>query len=259
MKPDDLKIALLIDGDNAPPDLISDILLEASKHGRITIKRVYGDWSLPNAKSWANHCKHYGLKPIQQFAYVKGKNSTDTALIIDAMDILHSRLVNGFCLVSSDSDYTGLANRIREQGLFIMAIGADKTPEAFVKVCEEFVYTETFKSHLSQEVAPVVKPIAPKSPQVSIPTETKKTTTASPQSKKEIPLALIKQAFEQVVDHEGKAHLGGLGSTLKKLDPRFNLKAFGLKTLSSLLKTLDKHFVVEINKKGGHSVVKLKK
>ncbi|MDR3182054.1 MAG: NYN domain-containing protein, partial [Planctomycetaceae bacterium] len=123
------KIAVLIDGDNAESKLIEHILDAAGKHGTTTIKRAYGDWSEPQLKSWREKLNAYAIRPIQKFAYTKGKNSTDSELIIDAMDILHSRLVDGFCIVSSDSDYTGLANRIREAGMFIMGIGRSKTPE----------------------------------------------------------------------------------------------------------------------------------
>src|SRR4028118_1466098 len=139
------KIALLVDGDNAPPKLIRLILEEASKYGKVTIRRVYGDWTTPHMNSWKAQLNEMAFNPIQKFSYTAGKNSTDSALIIDAMDILHDNLVDGFCIVSSDSDYTGLAKRIREEGIFAMGIGEKKTPNAFVKSCEIFTFVENLE------------------------------------------------------------------------------------------------------------------
>src|SRR5919112_2349751 len=139
------KIALLVDGDNAQPKLLSAILEEASKYGKVTIRRVYGDWTTPHMNNWKSSLNELAFSPIQKFSYTTGKNSTDSALIIDAMDILHDELVDGFCIVSSDSDYTGLAKRIREEGIFVMGIGEKKTPNAFVKSCEIFTYCENLE------------------------------------------------------------------------------------------------------------------
>src|SRR6476469_8922014 len=139
------KIALLVDGDNASAKLLSLILEEASKYGKVTIRRVYGDWTTPRMNNWKHSLNELAINPIQKFSYTQGKNSTDSALIIDAMDILHDELVDGFCIVSSDSDYTGLAKRIREDGFFVMGIGEQKTPNAFVKSCEIFTYVENLE------------------------------------------------------------------------------------------------------------------
>ena len=136
------KIALLIDGDNAQPSLINKILTEAGKYGSITIRRIYGDWTTANMKGWKDTLNNNAIQPIQQFRYTTGKNATDSAMIIDAMDILHSDQVDGFCLVSSDSDYTRLATRIREMGYFVVGIGKQITPKAFVNACNLFIYTE---------------------------------------------------------------------------------------------------------------------
>src|SRR5687767_2390441 len=138
----DKKIAVLIDGDNADAVLIEQILNEASRFGRVTIKRIYADFTTQQMNGWKDKLNVFAIRPIQKFAYTKGKNSTDSALIIDAMDIMHSKLVDGFCIVSSDSDYTGIAHRVREEGLFVMGIGKSHTPIAFVKACENFTYTE---------------------------------------------------------------------------------------------------------------------
>lgn len=136
------KIAILIDGDNAESALIENYLEEAGRFGRVTVKRIYADWTNPNMKSWKAQLNKFAIRPVQKFAYTTGKNSTDTELIIGAMDLLHSKHVKGFCIVSSDSDYTGLAHRIREEGMFVIGIGKSHTPEAFVKACGNFIFTE---------------------------------------------------------------------------------------------------------------------
>ena len=137
-----MKVALLIDGDNAQPSLIGKILAEVGKYGSITIRRIYGDWTTANMRGWNDTLNNNAIQPIQQFHYTTGKNATDSSLIIDAMDVLHGHLVEGFCIVSSDSDYTRLATRIREMGVFVMGIGKRTTPKAFVNACNVFIYTE---------------------------------------------------------------------------------------------------------------------
>src|SRR5512143_3633488 len=136
------KIAILIDGDNAQSSLLPQMLVEAGRHGQVTVRRIYGDWTTNSMNSWKEILNYHAFQPIQQFRYTVGKNATDSAMIIDAMDILHSGVVDGFCLVSSDSDYTRLATRIRETGIFVMGIGEKKTPKPFVNACDVFVYTE---------------------------------------------------------------------------------------------------------------------
>ena len=136
------RIAMLIDGDNAQPSMIEKMLAETTKYGLITIRRIYGDWTASNMGGWKEVLQTHAIQPIQQFRYTVGKNATDSAMIIDAMDLFYSGNVDGFCLVSSDSDYTRLATRIREQGIFVMGIGKKQTPRAFVNACDLFVYTE---------------------------------------------------------------------------------------------------------------------
>ncbi|HUV16805.1 MAG TPA: NYN domain-containing protein, partial [Pelolinea sp.] len=136
------RLAILIDGDNAQPSLLEKMLSEASKYGTVTVRRTYGDWTTSNMGGWKDTLQTHAIQPIQQFRYTIGKNATDSAMIIDAMDLLHSGTVDAFCLVSSDSDYTRLATRIREKGFFVMGIGQKKTPRAFVNACDVFVYTE---------------------------------------------------------------------------------------------------------------------
>jgi uncharacterized protein (TIGR00288 family) len=141
-------IAVLIDGDNAQAKFMKEMLEEVSKYGKATIRRIYGDWTSSNMNSWKEIVNHHSVSPIQKFSYTTGKNSTDSSLIIDAMDILHSKSVDGFCIVSSDSDYTGLAKRIREEGLFVMGIGRKTTPIAFVNSCEIFTFSENLVAEL---------------------------------------------------------------------------------------------------------------
>src|SRR6185312_9091004 len=151
------RIALLVDGDNAQSKMMDLILEEASKYGKVTIRRVYGDWTTQHMNHWKSLLNEMAFNPIQKFSYTTGKNSTDSALIIDAMDILHARQVDGFCIVSSDSDYTGLAKRIREEGVFVMGIGEKKTPNAFVKSCEIFTYVENLEVTETPEPQPEAK------------------------------------------------------------------------------------------------------
>src|SRR5512136_3291111 len=135
------KIAILIDGNNAQANLLPKMLAEAGKYGQVTVRRIYGDWTTSNMNSWKDVLNYHAVQPVQQFRYTIGKNATDSAMIIHAMDLLHTGVVDGFCLVSSDSDYTRLATRIREAGTFVMGIGEKKTPKPFVNACDVFVYT----------------------------------------------------------------------------------------------------------------------
>ena len=161
------RIAMLIDGDNAQASLLGEMLAEASKYGLVTVRRIYGDWTTPNMGGWKDALNIHAIQPVQQFRYTVGKNATDSALIIDAMDILYTMRVDGFCLVSSDSDYTRLATRIRENRLFVMGIGKQLTPRAFVNACDLFVYEENLPKPLptsSLEMPSSSKPAPPSSP-----------------------------------------------------------------------------------------------
>lgn len=217
------KIALLVDGDNAPPKLIRLILEEASKYGKVTVRRVYGDWTTPQMNSWKSILNEMAFNPIQKFSYTSGKNSTDSALIIDAMDILHDNLVDGFCIVSSDSDYTGLAKRIREEGIFVMGIGEKKTPNAFVKSCEIFTYVE----NLDVSEVPEVREEKPDKKKVQ------KENTRVP-----LNMSLINKAFDMSTNESNEVNISTLGLNLRKLDPSFDPRTFGFKTLTSLFAKL---------------------
>lgn len=219
------KIALLVDGDNAQSKILEDILEEASKYGKVTIRRVYGDWTKPQMNQWKSSLNEMAFNPIQKFSYTTGKNSTDSALIIDAMDILHAELVDGFCIVSSDSDYTGLAKRIREDGIFVMGIGEQKTPAAFVKSCEIFTYVENLDSKTESDDRK----------------EKENKIKQKPINKK-----LISRAFDMSINEGDEAYISTLGSNLRKLDPSFDVRSYGCKTLTQFFMKLP-NFTVKGN------------
>ena len=228
------KIAILIDGDNAQSSLLPQMLVEAGRHGQVTVRRIYGDWTTSSMNSWKEILNFHAFQPIQQFRYTVGKNVTDSAMIIDAMDILHSGVVDGFCLVSSDSDYTRLATRIREAGVFVMGIGEKKTPKAFVNACDLFVYTE----NLVEEK----KAIQKKRTQSS---RTKKTDSEpEPEAEKEEgdPMSVLSQAFEMAVGQDGWARLDVMGNAIYQVDPGFDPRTYGHKQLSRMLNKLKDKF-----------------
>ena len=210
-------MALLIDGDNARPILIQKFLNESGRFGIATIRRIYGDWTTPNMNGWKSALNNHAVQPVQQFRYTVGKNATDSAMIIDAMDILHSGLATGFCIVSSDSDYTRLATRIRESGIFVMGIGDEKTPRPFVNACNIFIYTENL---LEEEASAKKKATAP--------TKRKK--------KQPDPIVMLKEAYEMAAGEDEWAHLGTMGTHLRQIDPSFDPRTFGFRQLSQLIR-----------------------
>jgi hypothetical protein len=232
------RIAMLIDGDNAQPSLISNMLAEVSKYGLVIIRRIYGDWTTANMNGWKDTLQSYAIQPIQQFRYTIGKNATDSAMIIDAMDVLYEKAVDGFCLVSSDSDYTRLATRIREKGIFVMGIGKKTTPRAFVNACDVFVFPE----NLQPETATQQRKPEPRRVSGSAPVEAEQ-----PSSE---PLPLLKRAFDLAVQDDGWAFLGVMGSHVRQLDPSFDPRTYGFKQLSSLVKAYTRVFDLKMGKKG---------
>ncbi len=236
------KIAILIDGDNAQASLLPQMLVEAGKYGQVTVRRIYGDWTTSSMNSWKNILNYHAFQPVQQFRYTVGKNATDSAMIIDAMDILHSNVVDGFCLVSSDSDYTRLATRIRETGIFVMGIGEKKTPKPFVNACDVFVYTENLTP----------------TPKTS---KSRSTRSASKKKKEEPePIPMLKQAFDMAVREDGWASLAMIGNALYQLDPAFDPRTYGHKQLSRLIKNYKTYFEVRAQEANGSTLfyVKLK-
>lgn len=236
------RLALLIDGDNAQASLLGQMLAETSKYGVVTIRRVYGDWTTPEMKSWKQALHVYALQPVQQFRYTAGKNATDSAMIIDAMDVLYTAGVDGFCLVSSDSDYTRLATRIREKNLFVMGIGKQTTPRAFVNACDVFVYTENLQA---EEVA-AASPEASPTPVVTAPAG------APPPESRDTPLRqLFKTAFELSVQENGWALLSVMGNKLRQLDPGFDPRTYGHRQLLLLVQAHPELFDIKRTKKAG--------
>lgn len=232
------RIAILIDGDNAQSTLMEQILVEAGKFGNSTIRRVYGDWTTSSMKSWKDILNTFAFQPIQQFRYTVGKNSTDSAMIIDAMDILHVESVDGFCLVSSDSDYTRLATRIRESGKLVIGIGKKLTPRAFVSACNVFIYTENLGR------VEVRKPGRVK--------ETKPAEVINPQDMELVDL--INQAIEMAEsDDDGWTKLSEVGTALRRIDPGFDPRTYGFKQLSQLIKSKKNNF--DVKKMPGKSLV----
>jgi len=228
------KIAILIDGDNAQSSLLPQMLVEAGRHGQVTVRRIYGDWTTNNMNSWKETLNYHAFQPIQQFRYTIGKNATDSAMIIDAMDLLHSGVVDGFCLVSSDSDYTRLATRIRETGIFVMGIGEKKTPKAFVNACDVFVYTENLVTEK--------KSTQPKPAQSNKTSKAKKTQDEKEEKDELDPLPILSQAFEMTVGQDGWAPLAGMGNALYQLDPGFDPRTYGHKQLSRMIGSLKDRF-----------------
>jgi uncharacterized LabA/DUF88 family protein len=225
------KIAILIDGDNAQANLLPQMLVEAGKYGLVTVRRIYGDWTTSNMNSWKDVLNFHAVQPVQQFRYTVGKNATDSAMIIDAMDLLHSGVVDGFCLVSSDSDYTRLATRIRETGVFVMGIGEKKTPKPFVNACDVFVYTSNLVAEQkTHRLAAQKRSLPKKRPEIiAVPPP------ASDQDGENDPMPIIRQAYEMAVQEDGWARLDHMGNTLYQLDPGFDPRTYGHRQLSRLI------------------------
>ncbi len=240
------RIALLIDGENAQHSLIDKILAEAGKYGLVTIRRIYGDWTTVSMSGWKKALNENAIQPIQQFRYTTGKNATDSAMIIDAMDILHSHLVDAFCLVSSDSDYTRLATRIREAGFFVMGVGKEKTPRAFVNACNIFIYTENLTPKHAPRPGREDRRVSGKAEE------------EEEKPKKYDPVPLLRGAFDMAVQEDGWANLGTIGFYLRQLDPGFDPRTFGFKQLSQLIKSYASLFELRFQDEKGRTNVYVK-
>ena len=221
----DLKLAVLIDGDNIPSEYVKEMMAEIAKYGNPTIKRIYGDWTKPNLSKWKNILLENAITPIQQYGYTRGKNATDSAMIIDAMDILYSEKVNGFCLVSSDSDFTRLATRLREAGMTVIGLGEKKTPEPFIAACDRFIYIEILKSRDEESEA-----------------ETRSAKAAKSEVDKITPkvINLIAATIADLADEDGWAFLGDVGNLLQKKQPNFDSRNYGFQKLTPLIKSTGK-------------------
>jgi len=210
------KLAVLIDADNAQPSIVEGLLAEIAKYGTANVKRSYGDWTGSGLKGWKEVLLLHSIQPIQQFGYTRGKNATDSAMIIDAMDLLYTDKFDGFCIVSSDSDFTKLASRIRESGLVVYGFGEKKTPEAFVSACDKFIYTEVLLS--KEDDSPSIK---------------RKSANELKQNTKLV--NLLRNAVEASSDDSGWAHLAPVGSNIAKQAPDFDPRNYGYKKLGELV------------------------
>ena len=229
------RLAVLIDADNVSPNFIEPLLDEITVYGVAHVKRIYGDWTDQKASGWKPKLHKHAIQPMQQFRYTKGKNSTDSALIIDAMDLLYTGNFDGFCLVSSDSDFTRLAGRIREAGLVVYGLGEEKTPEPFVSACDKFIYLEILEQSGSTKQS--------QNPKKSV-SETDKLSDKQSGINKQL-ISLLKKAYEAVSGEDGWANLGGFGAQLNKLSPSFDSRNYGYKKLGELILATD---IFEIRK-----------
>jgi uncharacterized LabA/DUF88 family protein len=210
------RLAVLIDADNSQPSIIASLMDEIAAHGIASVKRIYGDWTDTKLKGWKSALLEYGLHPMQQFAYTTGKNATDSAMIIDAMDLLYTKNFDGFCIVSSDSDFTRLASRIRESGIKVYGFGEQKTPKAFIGVCDKFIYTENLRRS-SNPKEPIVEKI---------------------KADNKALLALVRNAVEDTTNEAGWSYLGAIGQNLINKSPEFDPRSYGYKKLLDLIESL---------------------
>jgi uncharacterized LabA/DUF88 family protein len=224
------KLAVLIDADNTQPGIIEGLLDEISKYGIASVKRIYGDWTSTNLRSWKERLLEYAIQPIQQFAYTAGKNATDSAMIIDAMDLLYTEKLDGFCIVSSDSDFTRLAARLRESGRIVYGFGEKKTPRAFVSVCDKFIYTEILKENHDEsedeDSRQVVKP------------------------KKDFKddrklLKLLRETVDDLAEESGWAYLGGVGHKINNRMADFDPRNYGFNKLGDLFRAIPQFEIEE--------------
>lgn len=227
-------IAVLIDADNVPSVNIKGILEEITKSGNPTIKRIYGDFTKSQLNSWKAVLLQNAITPVQQYSYTTGKNSTDSALIIDAMDILHKEKVDGFCIVSSDSDFTRLAIRLRESGKMVIGIGEKKTPNPFIVACDKFVYIEIINNPLLESDAP----------------EAKKNVDIVDKGL----ISLLSLTINDLADENGWAYLGEVGSHLMRRKPDFDPRNYGFDKLTPLIKSLKNYFEIDERSVDGKTI-----
>lgn len=228
------RLAVLIDADNAQPTIVDGLMTEIAKYGTASVKRIYGDWTRPSLAGWKETLLEHSIQPMQQFGYTRGKNATDSAMIIDAMDLLYSEHFDGFCIVSSDSDFTRLASRIREAGLIVYGFGEQKTPDAFVAACDKFIYTEVLRAREDE-------------PQVI----RKKSAAELKQDARLI--NLLRNAIEASSDDDGWAQLGPVGSNIAKQSPQFDPRNYGYRKLRELVSAIDLFEVKERRSPDGQS------
>lgn len=258
------RLAVLIDADNAKASLIDPLLKEIAKYGTAHVKRIYGDWTSTQLISWKDKLNKFAIQPIQQFSYTSGKNATDIALIIDAMDLLYTKNFDGFCIVSSDSDFTRLAGRIREAGLIVYGFGEKKTPEPFVNTCDKFIYTESLAEPENPTTNNLLEKDSTELSQLSIKSNTfdlahlvdsnvKKLTVKQSQKLTN----LLVNAYKASAGKDGWANIGTFGSHLKQLSPSFNSKSYGYKRVGDLVKGIDLFTIKEITQENNPKTINL--
>jgi len=225
------KLAVLIDADNAQSVNIEALLAEVAKYGVASVKRIYGDWTNTHLRSWKEKLLGHAIQPIQQFQYTYGKNATDSAMIIDAMDLLYSNNLDGFCLVSSDSDFTRLASRIRESGLTVYGFGEKKTPEAFRAVCDRFIYTELLQREVEEDAEETAA--SGTEPSVRAPAKPKKDFIVDKKT-----LRILQDAVDAIADDTGWANLGNVGQKINNISSEFDPRNFGFRKLGDLFRAL---------------------
>lgn len=228
----ELKLAVLIDADNVPYSNVKGMMEEIAKYGTPTTKRIYADWTKPNSNGWKSVLLEHAITPIQQYSYTIGKNSSDSALIIDAMDLLYSGKLDGFCIVSSDSDFTRLAIRLRESGMKVIGIGEKKTPNSFIVACDRFIYIEVLDGATQKKKQP--KTVAAGTKKTA-----EKPLTEKPLNKIDNPtIELIESSIEDICDDDGWAFLGDVGNLIVKKKPEFDPRNYGFSKLTPMLKSL---------------------
>ena len=230
-------LAVLIDADNAQPAIIEGLLAEVAKYGTANVKRIYGNWTDEKLKGWKATLLEHSIQPMQQFAYTTGKNATDSAMIIDAMDLLYTGNFDGFCIVSSDSDFTRLASRLRESGLVVYGFGEKKTPKPFVAACDKFIYTEVLRAK-EEEAGP------------------SKSRASDDLKKDKGHLAnLFRNAIDAYSDDDGWAQLGVVGSNIAKQAPEFDPRNYGYRKLKDLVKAMGLYELREETEGAGHAKI----
>ncbi len=226
------RLAVLVDADNAQPSIVDGLLEEIAKYGVASVKRIYGDWTSPNLRGWKEVLLEYSIQPIQQFSYTTGKNSTDSAMIIDAMDLLYTNKMDGFCIVSSDSDFTRLSARIREAGLTVYGFGQEKTPKSFVGACDKFIYTEILRKKAKDDSAESETPTAKKAKATDLRRDSKL-------------VNLLRNATEDSADDDGWAHLAEVGQNIANKSSEFDPRNYGYRKLGELVRAVGLFEVIE--------------
>ncbi|MCY1291632.1 NYN domain protein [compost metagenome] len=259
-------LALLIDGDNASPKIISGLLAEIANYGTASVRRIYGDWTTPNLNGWKECLLEHSIQPVQQFAYTTGKNATDGAMIIDAMDLLYTERFSGFCIVSSDSDFARLAARIREQGITVYGFGERKTPRPFITACHKFIYVDVLAGGMNGD------PAAPQSAQGMVSERSPRVAAVSAKAGGEnarqaqgvaaggkldkAALEMLRKAVQATADEDGRANLARVGGHLAKQSADFDARNYGYAQLSDLA---DASGILEVERTGKVVTVRLKK